>query len=358
MSSVASPVAGRPALPPSEVRAPSSRSPRPEAAEPPFRPPPPLRGRSTPSRRRSDLGRRPRLGGGATGLTRACTRASPRMRPNRPALGSLSTTNSASSSATPRRSRTISLASGSVFPLASTHSTCYRAFLSRFALERGCSLGWAAAVGICFRGVRPVAVGRVPRALLSRSGAGTRALPPARPVCRSRLLALGRLRRGLPGCAGSARPVAAVRSWGVLRPRQGPFAPINDGTLFGTRSGRRPGSALGPRSCRGRRGTGHDALPEQDLLREDTDGTGKYKIDIQNSCNIKINEPEDEWHVFLDHCRLRICLRRLRVSGVEPGHLQVLQTHSRGHQHQVGDGRRSSCCGGTAAFGRSPSRRS
>ena len=100
---------------------------------------PPERPRS--SRRRSDLGRRPRLGGGTTGRTRACTRASPRRRPNRPALGSLSTTNSASSSATPSRSRTVSLASGRDLPLASTHSTRYRAFLSRLVFDRGCSLG-------------------------------------------------------------------------------------------------------------------------------------------------------------------------------------------------------------------------
>ncbi len=88
--------------------------------------------------RRSDRGRRPRLGGGATGRTRAWTRASPRRRPKSPGFGSLKMTNSASSSATPSRSRTVSLASESDLPLASTHSTSYRAFLARFAFDLGC----------------------------------------------------------------------------------------------------------------------------------------------------------------------------------------------------------------------------
>jgi hypothetical protein len=74
-----------------------------------------------------------------TGRTLAWTLASPLKRPNRPAFGSLSTTNSASSSATRNKSRALSLASPNDFPLASTHSTAYRAFRSRFAFDRGCS---------------------------------------------------------------------------------------------------------------------------------------------------------------------------------------------------------------------------
>src|ERR1019366_4514380 len=67
----------------------ASSAPRSPPPEPFFRPVPPDRDRSPPSRFLSGRCRRVRFGGGATGRTRACTRASPRIRPNRPALGSL-----------------------------------------------------------------------------------------------------------------------------------------------------------------------------------------------------------------------------------------------------------------------------
>ena len=81
--------------------------------------PPPLRLRS----RRSVLGR------AAVGTTRARTRACDRSRPNRPALGSSSTSNSASLSSTPSWSSAISLASSTVFAVTSTHSTRHDSFL-------------------------------------------------------------------------------------------------------------------------------------------------------------------------------------------------------------------------------------
>ena len=67
-------------------------------------------------------GRRSVLPRGVAGRTRARTRASPRVRPKRPAFGSSTISNSASSSATPNWSSAASLASSSVLPVVSTHS--------------------------------------------------------------------------------------------------------------------------------------------------------------------------------------------------------------------------------------------
>ena len=93
---------------------------RPDDAEPvPVRsspsPRPPLSDR--------DRFRRSGLERGARGTTRARTRPTPRVRPNRPDRGSSITSNSASCSSTPKRSSAASLASSTVFPVVSTHST-------------------------------------------------------------------------------------------------------------------------------------------------------------------------------------------------------------------------------------------
>jgi len=69
--------------------------------------------------------RRSLFGLGPTGRTRARTRASPRTRPKSPVLGSLSTTSSASSEATPSWSRAAAVASSTVLPVISTHSTSF-----------------------------------------------------------------------------------------------------------------------------------------------------------------------------------------------------------------------------------------
>ena len=82
---------------------------------------PPLRPRRS---RRSTFGR------GWVGRTRARTRASPRVRPNSPVLGSSTTSNSASCSSTPSWSSAASLASSIVLPVVSTHSM--RAYLRFF----------------------------------------------------------------------------------------------------------------------------------------------------------------------------------------------------------------------------------
>ena len=73
-----------------------------------------------PARRRRERSRRGRA---PTGRTRARTRASTRMRPKRPVLGSLTTITSASPTATPSWSRARSVASSTVLPATSTHST-------------------------------------------------------------------------------------------------------------------------------------------------------------------------------------------------------------------------------------------
>ena len=72
------------------------------------------------SRRRS---RRSGLGRGCVGRMRARTRASPFSRPNNPVRGSARTSNSACCSSTPRWSRARSLASATLLPVVSTHST-------------------------------------------------------------------------------------------------------------------------------------------------------------------------------------------------------------------------------------------
>jgi hypothetical protein len=63
------------------------------------------------------------------------------MRPNRPVFGSVTMMTSASPTATPSWSSASSVASATVFPATSTHSTLYRAFLVLLDRERGCSLG-------------------------------------------------------------------------------------------------------------------------------------------------------------------------------------------------------------------------
>src|ERR1019366_4215993 len=78
-----------------------------------------------------------RLGRGPLGRTRARTLASPRTLPKRLAFGSSITSISASSRWTPRWANARSIASSTVFPVVSTHSMGYRAFLLRFAFERG-----------------------------------------------------------------------------------------------------------------------------------------------------------------------------------------------------------------------------
>ncbi len=84
---------------------------------------------------------RSRRGRGPTGRTRARTLASTRTRPKRPVLGSDTTITSASPTATPSWSSACSVASSTVLPATSTHSTRYRAFLVRFERDRGWDLG-------------------------------------------------------------------------------------------------------------------------------------------------------------------------------------------------------------------------
>src|SRR6202042_2246341 len=79
------------------------------------------------------------------GRTRARTLASTRTRPKSPVFGSSTTITSASPTATPSWSSACSVASSTVFPATSTHSTLYRAFLFLLARDRGCAFG----VGSC-----------------------------------------------------------------------------------------------------------------------------------------------------------------------------------------------------------------
>ena len=110
-------------------------------------------------RRRSCFGR------AGVGRTRARTRASPRRRPNRPGLGAVRTSNSASSAITPSWSRASSWASSTVRAVVSTHSIMHSASgRRRSAPALPTALGPAAARTTGTRlgaaGVLPVGVGR------------------------------------------------------------------------------------------------------------------------------------------------------------------------------------------------------
>ena len=124
---------------------PDDAEPVPDRSSPPPRPPLSDRDRL----RRSGLER------GARGTTRARTRPTPRVRPNRPDRGSSITSNSASCSSTPRRSSAASLASSTVFPVVSTHSTV--------ALTPCCRSGWCCRSRWCCRCWRSRHRRRVPR---------------------------------------------------------------------------------------------------------------------------------------------------------------------------------------------------
>ena len=128
--------------------------------------------RPAPRRARSRRGRAP------TGRTRARTRASTRMRPKSPVLGSPTTITSASPTATPSWSRACSVASSTVFPATSTHSTRYRAFLVRFERDRGCAFG----AGRPRRVARGLPVRRPPSRRRLPPVGGALAVAPAEPV--------------------------------------------------------------------------------------------------------------------------------------------------------------------------------
>ena len=314
-------------------------------------------------RRAPAAGRRPRLGGGATGRTRACTRASPRSRPNRPALGSLSTTNSASSSATPSRSRTISFASGSDLPLASTQSTLLPRLSLSFRLRARVLLGCGRLryVVICAASdpllpllellvpllavARPVA-GDWPCVFLGRSIRWpTRSASPGLRWSRRRCLAVGRRCR-------SSRCVPAPTASVVCGLAFAAPAPWPSAWAAPARSGRPPVPSCGRRRAGHRRPgrPGHHALPEQNFLGQDPDGARNDEIDVQNCGHIEVNKPEDKWHVFLQHRRLRICLCRLRIPSIQAatsagtGGRRLPATSK-----QVGNGRPKASCGGRAA---------
>src|SRR5581483_8423700 len=133
---------------------------------------------------------------------------------------------SASVRATPSWSNANSVASSTVLPATSTHSTCYRAFLARFERDRGCTLGAAAC------SVSSPAPERAPLLFVGRFAPGLRPLGRAVPaflggVCTlaaaepSVTLDLARLRAGGDGASFTASFSLALPAGPISRSAAG-----------------------------------------------------------------------------------------------------------------------------------------